>query len=157
MFSPCCAFPYVASQPPSFPSWNIQGQVQWPARNRSRSLVRVLQYRASPCQAVGQITCASPTSPSCHRIANTETASSLPLSHHAAQKHFLVLHCHHFITRPPNNVFVCRLAAIVPRKRSAAMICRSGLSKAHCQWTSHFLSAHEQPSNCYCYVVPHLQ
>jgi len=111
-------------------------------------------HRARP---VGQITCASPTSPSCHRIANTETASSLPLSHHAAQKHFLVLHCHHFITRPPNNVFVCRLAAIVPRKRRAAMICRSGLSKAHCQWTSHFLSAHEQPSNCYCYVVPHLQ
>jgi hypothetical protein len=27
MCSPCCAFPYVATQPPSFPSWNQQGEV----------------------------------------------------------------------------------------------------------------------------------
>jgi len=113
MFSPCCAFPYVASQPPSFPSWNIQGQVQWPARNRSRSLVRVLQYRASPCQArwpnhlrFANLAVLSPDRkhrncffPSIvtSRCAETFPCTALPSLHHSPAKQCLCLpagsHC----------------------------------------------------------------
>jgi hypothetical protein len=156
MFSPCCAFPYVASQPPSFLRGTVKVKSQWAqetGHGHSLECSNTGLHRARPLAK--SLALRQPRRP----VTGSQTPKLLPPFHcHITLRRNISLYCT-AITSSLARQTMSLFAGWQPLYLASASYndLSKRLSRAHCQWTSHFLSAHEQPSNCYCYVVPHLQ
>jgi hypothetical protein len=155
----CCVLPYVSSHPRPLRA-TIQVQVTVVLSTRpeighdpSLGCSNARHHRAWPV-LLAKSQCASR---SCHRVANTETASSLHC--HLALCRLLTLSRCTVNAGQTMSLFASSTssssgACTVHRQRVATMTCRAHRIHSLSHETSHILSAHEQFD---CYVQPQLQ